>query len=169
MMAGKLHTNTNSYKSCSWRWYGFDLDGTIADNTNHAFGYGNIGKPIKRMTSLMKRLNARGFRVKIVTARLGDVGSCPKAQKELRQHIWEWCDRNLGFRPEITDRKDASMEALYDDRAKQVVRNRGITYEECNERLADCLEMAIARLPRKKPEDKILIGKCLNVLDEYRV
>ena len=117
----------------------------------------------------MKHLNARGFRVKIVTARLGDVGSCPKAQEELRQHIWDWCDRNLGFRPEITDRKDASMEALYDDRAKQVVRNRGITYEECNERLAECLEMAIKRLPGKKPEDKILIGKCLNVLDEYRV
>ena len=153
----------------TWRWYGFDLDGTIADNTNHAFGYGNIGKPIKRMTSLMKRLNARGFRVKIVTARLGDVGSCPKAQEKLRQHIWEWCDKNLGFRPEITDRKDASMEALYDDRAKQVVRNRGITFEECNERLADYLEAAIDRLPRKTTDDTAFIGKCLKALKECRV
>lgn len=75
------------HESKSWRWYGFDLDGTIADNTNHAFGYGNIGKPIKRMTNLMKRLNARGYTVKIVTARLGDVSYDPVAQSKLRQHI----------------------------------------------------------------------------------
>ena len=155
-------TNTKS-----WRWYGFDLDGTIADNTNHAFGYGNIGKPIRRMTNLMKRLNASGYTVKIVTARLGDVSYDPKAQSKLRQHIWEWCDKNLGFRPEITDRKDASMEALYDDRAKQVVRNKGITYEECNERLAECLEEAIEHLPKMTIDDKRFIGKCLDVLKDY--
>ncbi|MBO6031739.1 MAG: hypothetical protein J6Q22_09720 [Prevotella sp.] len=127
----------------SFKWYGFDLDGTIADNTNHAFGYGNIGKPIKRMTSLMKRLNARGFRVKIVTARLGDVGSCPKAQDELRQHIWEWCDKNLGFRPEITDRKDASMEVLYDDRARQVIRNQGEDMQNVAGEIAIALDSLI--------------------------
>lgn len=154
-------------KPSSWRWYGFDLDGTIADNTNHAFGYGNIGKPIKRMTNLMKRLNARGYTVKIVTARLGDVSYDTDAQSKLRQHIWEWCDENLGFRPEITDRKDASMEALYDDRAKQVVRNKGITYEECNERLAECLEEAIEHLPKRTIDDKRFIGKCLDVLKDY--
>lgn len=153
----------NKFKS--WRWYGFDLDGTIADNTNHAFGYGNIGKPIKLMTNLMKRLNARGFKVKIVTARLGDVSYDPKAQAKLRQHIWEWCDENLGFRPEITDRKDASMEALYDDRAKQVVRNKGITYEEVNERLALCLKEAIAHLPCKTKQEKAFIDKCRKELD----
>lgn len=157
----------NKFKS--WRWYGFDLDGTIADNTNHAFGYGNIGKPIKRMTNLMKRLNARGFKVKIVTARLGDVGCDAKAQAALRRHIWEWCDKNIGFRPEITDRKDASMEALYDDRAKQVVRNRGITYEEVNERLAACLEEAVKHLPKRTIDDKCFIGKCLDVLKGCKV
>ena len=152
----------------SWRWYGFDLDGTIADNSNHDFGYGNIGKPIKRMTNLMKRLNARGFRVKIVTARLSDVGTSPKAQEGLREHIWEWCDENLGFRPEITDRKDSSMEALYDDRAKQVVRNRGITYEEVNERLIACLEDAIVRLPKVTIGDKEFVGNCLRLLDRCK-
>ena len=168
-MVGRLHTKTKFTKCCSWRWYGFDLDGTIADNTNHAFGYGNIGRPIKLMTNLMKRLNARGFKVKIVTARLGDVGGDAKAQAELRRHIWQWCDKNLGFRPEITDRKDASMEALYDDRAKQVVRNRGITYEEVNERLAACLEEAIKHLPKRTIADKRFIGKCLDVLKTDRV
>lgn len=156
-------------KPSFWRWYGFDLDGTIADNTNHAFGYGNIGKPIKRMTDLMKRLHSKGYNVKIVTARLGDVGSNPRAHEELRQHIWKWCDRNLGFRPEITDRKDASMEALYDDRAKQVVRNRGITYEEVNTRLAACLEEAVKHLPKVSIKDKDFISECLKVLKKCKV
>lgn len=153
------------HESKSWRWYGFDLDGTIADNTNHAFGYGNIGKPIKRMTNLMKRLNARGYTVKIVTARLGDVSHDPNAQSKLCQRIWEWCDENIGFRPAITDRKDASMEALYDDRAKQVVRNKGITYEEVNERLSLCLKEAIEHLPCRTRQEKAFIDKCRKELD----
>ena len=57
---------------CFGRWYGFDLDGTIADNTMHGCGMGMIGKPIKPMCSLMKRLHKQGKRVKIVTARLND-------------------------------------------------------------------------------------------------
>ena len=91
----------------------------------------------------MKRLKARGFRVKIVTARLGDVGSSQKAQDELKEHIWEWCDRNLGFRPEITDRKDASMERLYDDRARQVISNDGEDMQNVAVEIAMALDSLI--------------------------
>lgn len=121
------------------RWYGFDLDGTIADNTLHNFGMGEIGKPIKPMTNLMKRLHRQGHRVKIVTARLNDVGEDRTSQLRLKRHIWLWCDKNLGFRPEITDRKDGSMECLYDDRARQVLRNKGIDIGELAKELAQML------------------------------
>lgn len=152
----------------SWRWYGFDLDGTIADNTHHGSGLGHIGAPIKRMTNFMKRLHKRGCRIKIVTARLSDVGYDFRMQEEVRNHIWAWCDANLGFRPDITDSKDSSMEALYDDRAKQVVRNKGITYEEMNERLVACLEDAIARLPKVTIKDKEFVGDCIRLLDRCK-
>ena len=112
------------------KWHGFDLDGTIADNSAHTFGLGKIGKPVKPMCDLMKKLHTEGRRVKIFTARLSDVGSDPLSQKAVKEHIWKWCDENLGFRPEITDRKDYMMECIYDDRAKQVVRNTGECLED---------------------------------------
>lgn len=151
----------------SYKWYGFDLDGTIANNEHHAGGFGLIGKPIKRMVSLMKRLHRKGYEVKIVTARINDVFD-EKSREEVREHIWQWCDENLGFRPEITDTKDGLMEALYDDRAKQVVRNKGVTYEEVNHRLAECLEEAIKRLPKVTIKDKEFVGNCLDILKSCR-
>ena len=123
--------------SMNGKWYGFDVDGTIADNSAHTFGMGKIGKPIKPMCDLMKKLHAEGRRVKIFTARLSDVGSDRSSQQAVKEHIWKWCDENLGFRPEITDRKDYKMECLYDDRAKQVVRNTGECIEDLYRNLAE--------------------------------
>jgi len=111
-------------------WYGFDIDGTIADNTAYTSGLGEIGKPIKPMCDLLKRMHDEGRWVKIVTARLSDLPSDPASQYSIKEHIWRWCDQHLGFRPEITDRKDYKMECLYDDRAKQVVRNTGECLED---------------------------------------
>ena len=122
------------------KWYGFDIDGTIADNSAHTFGMGKIGKPVKPMCDLMKKLHAEGRCVKIFTARLSDVGSDPSSQTAVKEHIWNWCDENLGFRPEITDRKDYRMECLYDDRAKQVVRNTGECLEDLYKRLVEEVE-----------------------------
>lgn len=150
------------------KWYGFDLDGTIADNSAHTFGFGKIGAPVLPMTDLMKRLHRDGKRVKIFTARLSDVGRDAKSRARVREHIWKWCDENLGFRPEITDVKDFQMVALYDDRAKQVVRNVGITYEELVRDLADCLRgfmEAHTKSDGKVGEDLLLastaiLGRC---------
>ena len=150
-------------KASSFRWYGFDLDGTIADNTDHGFGMLPIGKPIKPMCNLMKRLHREGKRVKIVTARLNDVGIEALSQREVRNHIWDWCDRNLGFRPEITDTKDGMMERLYDDRACQVICNKGITYEDVNAELAACLKEALMKIPLMDMNDKFM-KRCQSVL-----
>ena len=140
------------------KWYGFDIDGTIADNSAHTFGMGKIGKPVKPMCDLMKKLHAQGRCVKIFTARLSDVGSDPSSQQAVKEHIWKWCDENLGFRPEITDRKDYMMECLYDDRAKQVVRNTGECLEDMYKKLVDevnAKESADGN-PRDAGEDRLM-------------
>ena len=72
------------------RWYGFDLDGTIADDSAHTFWFGTIGAPIVPMTDLMRRLHQEGKRVKIFTARLSDVGQDAECRAQLCKHIWEW-------------------------------------------------------------------------------
>ena len=45
-------------------------------------------------------------------------------------YIREWCDKYLGFVPEIVHQKDHLMLELYDDRVKQVVPNKGILVED---------------------------------------
>lgn len=45
-------------------------------------------------------------------------------------YIREWCQKNLGFVPEIVYQKDHLMLELYDDRVKQVVPNEGWLVED---------------------------------------
>lgn len=148
----------------SFKWYGFDLDGTIADNSSHTAGFGEIGRPIKPMIQLMKRLHRDGYDVRIFTARVGDVGKNRRSLKNLKKHIWEWCDKHLGFRPPITDRKDSLMECAYDDRAKQVVRNKGYCYEDIALELARCLNLAMAK--REMVRDKKLFERCQKAINK---
>ena len=110
------------------KWIGFDLDGTIAEY-NGWKGIAHIGKPIKPMCDVLNKLHADGKKVKILTARVAprDEGGDPA---EARRHIEIWCKQYLGFVPEITHEKDSCMEYLYDDRAIQVIPNKGITVEE---------------------------------------
>ena len=143
----------------NYRWYGFDIDGTIADNSLHSW---IIDKPIKPMVALMKRLHKQGMDVRILSGRLGDYPSDEEIPQSVRQHIWAWCDVHLGFRPRLTGRKDSLMEALYDDRAKQVVCNKGFCYEDINRELADCLLLALQK--KSVTKDKDLFSKCKRVL-----
>jgi len=115
-------------------WVGFDLDGTLAEY-DHWVNYCHIGKPIEPMVKYIRYLHERGTLVKIVTARVA-----PKAtdnskpgggtQEECREVIRKWCQKYLGFTPEVTHEKDHLMIELYDDRVKQVIRNKGIVLEE---------------------------------------
>lgn len=51
-------------------WYGFDLDGTLATFDGTWRGVGHIGRPVKDMVDLAKRLHGEGKVVKIFTARV---------------------------------------------------------------------------------------------------
>ena len=113
------------------------------------------------MVALMKRLNSQNKRVKIVTARLNDVGMSPTSQNQLKEHIWEWCDKHLGFRPEITDRKDSSMECLYDDRARQVVRNKGVDMESVAKELAKAIDNELRSPMANRKSIAALRDRCL--------
>lgn len=139
-------------------WYGFGLDGTLAVYDERE-GIDHIGKPVKRMVDLMKRMHEEGKVVKILTARVAPRSNVEtklnpyltdkavydvvgreneekyadvyrKADWTAYEFIVDWCLKNLGFLPEITHEKDHLMIALYDDRVKQVVPDKGLLVED---------------------------------------
>ena len=117
------------------KWTGFDLDGTLAEY-NGWEGIDHIGKPIKPMCDLMKKIREEGGKVKILTARVAPRKDGSNAE-DARRHIEKWCEKNLGFVPEITHEKDSLMEELYDDRAVQVIPNKGIPVVKAAQSIVD--------------------------------
>lgn len=114
--------NRDTHGSNEEEWVGFDLDGTLAKYDGWK-GVEHIGKPVPAMVVLAYMLHKFGRKVKILTARVaprdGDDGS------NARKYVQEWCRDYLGFVPEVTHLKDASMVALFDDRACAVEQNTG--------------------------------------------
>ena len=51
-------------------WWGFDLDGTLAEKTGAWKGIEYIGEPIKPMVELARELHYSGKKIKIFTARV---------------------------------------------------------------------------------------------------
>ena len=117
------------------KWTGFDLDGTLAEYDGWK-GSDHIGKPIKPMCDLMKKIREEGTKVKILTARVAPRKDGSNAE-DARKHIEKWCEKNLGFVPEITHEKDSCMDVLYDDRSVQVIPNKGIPIVEAAQSIAD--------------------------------
>lgn len=109
-------------------WIGFDLDGTLAEYDGWS-GIEYIGKPVKRMCELAKKLHSEGKIIKIFTARVAPRKDDTDSSKA-KDYIEKWCEENLGFVPPVTYEKDALMETLYDDRAVQIIPNTGIEIEE---------------------------------------
>ena len=105
-------------------WIGVDLDGTLAEY-NGWVSQGHIGKPIWRMVNIVKRILERNIRVKIFTARAG----FPKMEKPIQT----WLEKaGLPSDLEVTNVKDHACIMIIDDRAVQVIRNKGfpILYED---------------------------------------
>lgn len=123
-------------------WVGFGLDGTLAHYDGWV-GIDNIGEPIAPMVARIQRMHNEGTIVKIVTARV-----MPRTldgvtverfmvvdgvTKFAHDFIAEWCQKYLGFVPEIVYQKDPFMVDLYDDRCHQVEPNTGVLIEEAYE------------------------------------
>lgn len=128
-------------------WYGVDLDGTLAEyHGNHE----EIGPPVPAMLERVKGWLAEGRNVRIVTARVSGLDSsrgAPEAWDARTLHIARqrvlierWCQEHLGQVIPIQCHKDYAMIALYDDRAVQVLPNRGELLDDLNEMLRGAIQ-----------------------------
>lgn len=113
----------DTHGSSEEEWIGFDLDGTLAKYDGWK-GIAHIGDPVPRMTLIARLLHHLGKKIKILTARVAPRTGRDDSEKA-REYVQKWCEKNLGFSPEITYVKDASMVALFDDRAVAVEPNSG--------------------------------------------
>lgn len=98
-------------------WIGVDLDGTLAFSGPTLDPLG-IGDPVPLMLRRVKHWVNTGRRVKIFTARAADPFQVRK--------IHLWCAQHGLPELPVTCEKDASMIALWDDRAVGVVTDLGI-------------------------------------------
>lgn len=106
----------------------FDLDGTLAYYESGKFNPYEIGEPIAGMVKEAKDWISKGVEVRILTARM-----TPEEGRDLarvQKVIGDWTEKHLGQRCVATNIKDYGLILLYDDRARGVVFNTGMTVEE---------------------------------------
>jgi len=104
-------------------WIGVDLDGTLAHYDGWK-GVDHIGEPIPGIVDRVKVWISCGETVKVFSARVCD------GQEHTRKVIEDWCEKHIGHRLEVTNVKDFGMYVLWDDRAVQVVPNKGIALQD---------------------------------------
>lgn len=103
-------------------WVGVDLDGTLANYKSGGGLLTSVGEPIQPIVDRVKKLIAKGFRVKIFTARASEPDQIPLVKA--------WCvEQGLvyddGMPLEVTNVKDYSMIQLWDDRAIAIEHGTG--------------------------------------------
>lgn len=112
-------------------WIGVDFDGTLARDGGGTHSWlVDDQPPVPAMVERVKRWLAEGKQVRIVTARANPV-DCAElgVMDDFRAglaSIARWCQLHLGAVLPIVCSKDYQMLELWDDRAVQVVKNRGV-------------------------------------------
>jgi hypothetical protein len=109
-------------------WIGIDLDGTLAEHywpDQGPYSHTRIGEPISAMVARIKVWRARGYEMRIFTARVGPQKDGDVVE-EARHAIETWCKEHLGFTPQVTATKDYAMYQLWDDRCVRVIQNTGM-------------------------------------------
>lgn len=96
---------------------------------------GTVGEDFVKMTFL--EMNKFLNYPKTPDELVGHEGSVISASA--RFFIRNWCQKYLGFVPEITHEKDQLMTDLYDDRVKQVVPNKGTLVEDDANAMMDAM------------------------------
>jgi len=105
-------------------WIGVDLDGTLAEYDGWR-GPEHIGDPVPVMVERVKRWLEDGqYAVKIMTARISNVGAGTKLVEVIIM-IQDWLEDAGLPRLEVTCTKDFGMVELWDDRCVQVIQNTG--------------------------------------------
>jgi len=111
-------------------WIGVDLDGTLAVYPG-TFGVPHgIGEPVPLMLERVKRWVKQGKDVRIFTARAAgpftDMFGKAVSEDYILGEVRDWCQKYIGQVLPITCRKDYNMIELWDDRAVQVIPNKGV-------------------------------------------
>lgn len=120
-------------------WYGVDLDSTIAHGDSKGY---EIGAPIEKMIQQVKQWRKEGKDVRIVTARVdGNTRAHSPEELALIGNSWNpllaigeierYCKQHIGEILPVTDRKDAGMQLLFDDKAIRVNKNTGEVCTGC--------------------------------------
>lgn len=116
-----------------------DDDGTV-----------HIGEPIPRMVEKVKKLLAQGMTVKIMCGTVGEGG--PKGEK-MAAAIREWTREHLGEECEPTGTVTTRCLMIWNDKAKEVVRNAGRFRHEDDddrsEKRPDVVGAVMAELAKK--------------------
>lgn len=107
-----------------------DLDGTLAKYDQWR-GELHIGDPIPAMVKKVKAALAKGLKVKIFTARVAEeewvlLGASIDTQTgPVAKLIRAWTQKHIGVALEVTATKNYNTIEIWDDRARQVVPNKG--------------------------------------------
>lgn len=104
-------------------WIGVDLDGTLAYYRGWE-GIQHIGEPIPLMIDRIRQRMMDGINFKVFTARVC-MDQDGYTVEQITNIIQDWCERHIGIRLEVTNKKDFGMVELWDDRAIQVETNTG--------------------------------------------
>lgn len=110
------------------RWIGVDFDHTLATDTPNRSDPYTLGEPIQEMVNRVKDWVAKGYTVKLLTARMNEISHTSKQPRDLQRMerlLQEWCLKHIGSILPCTASKDRRMEVLWDDRAVRVVKNTG--------------------------------------------
>lgn len=114
-------------------WIGVDLDCTLAEYTGWE-GMLQIGPPILRMVRQCKVAMEKGYQIKVFTARAAGLYSDnynERIQAEgIVKAIKRWTVDVFGYELEVTAVKDMDMVELWDDRAREVLPNKGYFLRE---------------------------------------
>lgn len=103
------------------QWLAVDLDGTLAQYHGWV-SEEHIGEPVVSIVAAINARRAAGWKVAIFTARVsGDAGEAYRAEAA----IWKWLDFYNIKVEGITCTKHKHFSEFWDDRARQVVFNKG--------------------------------------------
>lgn len=124
-------------------WWGFDLDATIA--FYETWGDGGIGAPIRPMIRRMKHYLRTGRKIAIVTARVHPSKGleAPAHRHKVRDFLDAQFGKDASDTIDIRCDKDMHMIALFDDRAEQVIPNKGILVREELRRAIETLQLIV--------------------------
>ncbi len=105
-----------------------DFDGTLAHEVPNRTDPYQLGEPVETMVNRVKDWVAKGYDVRIFTARMCPVSYSTGKLRDVNlmaETLQDWSEKYIGKRLPCTNIKDGLMEVLWDDRAVRVIENTG--------------------------------------------